>query len=219
MRIKNDIFALIRGKIGAIFLSGLFLSAVSFLFLVLNEKNFKVNSDFLIVQNATASQDAYSLSKSAEYFGKVLSESVYSELFINEVVKTGKVNAEFLPFDKKEKIKVWSKIVSASQNTNLGIVNIKIFDDNQKQAVAISEGVSEVLTTKNSLFRGEGQNIEVKVLSGPIVEKNPSILDIMAVILGGFLFGFLLSVVLVYYKSEQEKIENSEYFPRNEDYV
>lgn len=201
------------------FLAGLFLSSISFLFLVLNEKNFKVNSDFLIVQNANASQDAYSLSKSAEYFGKVLSESVYSELFINEVVKTGKVNAEFLPFDKKEKIKTWSKIVSASQNSNLGIINIKVFDNNQKQAIAISEGVSEVLTTKNNLFRGEGQNIEVKILSGPIIEKNPSILNIMAIILGGFLFGFLLSAVLVYYKSQQNKSENPEFFPQNEDYV
>ena len=97
----NQFLALVKRKVGIIVLLGILVAALSFLFLVVSQKNFKVSTDFLVVQNQTSGQDYYSLSKSAEYIGSILSESIHSEAFINEVVKTGKVDNEFLPFDKR----------------------------------------------------------------------------------------------------------------------
>lgn len=197
---KSNLLALLKQKVATILLSGLLVGALSSLFLILNEKNFKVTTDFLVVQNQSGSQDIYTLSKSAEYVGKILSEGMYSELFIDEVAKTGKVNKEFLPFDKKEKLKQWSKIVRASRN-ELGIVNIEVFDNNQKDALAISQGIAEVLVEKNNLFRGEDQNIAVKILSGPVQEKNPSVTNIILTVIAGFVFGVFVSLMWIYYKS------------------
>lgn len=200
------ILALISKKAGIILLFGLLIAAFSFFALLAKEKNYKVSTDYLIVQNQGGAQDFYTLSKSAEYIGKILNEAVYSELFIDEVIKTGKVNAEFLPFDKKEKLKQWSKIVEVSRNPDLGIIGIEIFENDQRKAVTISQSVVEVLTTKNSLFRGDGQNIDVKVLSGPVVEKNPSLANILATTIGGFILGSMLSVLyLVYGESRRKK--------------
>jgi capsular polysaccharide biosynthesis protein len=196
-----NLLAKMKEKTAFMALSGLLLAALSFLFLVITEKNYKVSTDYLIVQNQSGSQDFYTLSKSAEYIGKVLNEGVYSELFIDEVVKTGKVNAEFLPFDKKDKLKQWSKIVKVNRNAELGILSIEVFDNDKRQAANISDAIADVLTNKNNLFRGEGQNINVKVLSGPVTEKNPSITNIAAAMIGGFVLGFLLSAMSVYYQA------------------
>ena len=139
---NNQILALIKKKMGSIILFAILIAALSFMALLMKEKNFKVSTDYLIVQNQTSSQDFYTLSKSAQYVGKVLNEGIYSEIFIGEVVKTGKVKPEFLPFDKKEELKTWSNAVSVTLNPDLGIITVQVFDNDQKQAVAISQAVA-----------------------------------------------------------------------------
>ncbi len=202
---NSHILALIKQKAGILILAGVLVAALSFLLLVITEKNFKVSTDFLVIQNQSGSQDYYSLSKSAEYISKILSGSVYSELFIDEVVNTGKVDKELLPFDKKKKLEEWNKIVKVKRNFQLGIISIEAFGNNQKNTINLSAGIAEVLTTKNSLFRGENQNIGVKVLSGPILEKNPSLNKIISVAVGGFLLGVLISFTWMYYRQAENR--------------
>ncbi len=202
---NNQILALIKKKAGTIVLAGLLVGALSFFALITKEKSFKVSSDYLIVQNQSGSQDFYTLSKSAEYIGRILNEGIYSELFINEMVKTGKVNSEFLPFDKKEKLKQWSDMIQVRRNPDLGIITVEVFDNNQQTSLATSQAVEQVLTTKNSLFRGEGQSIDVKVLSGPVLEKNPTVGNIFAVSAGGFILGAMLSVLWIVTKENRRK--------------
>lgn len=200
----SQILPLLKRKITVIILLGVFAGALSFLALVLKEKNFKVTTDYLIVQNQTGNEDFYTLSKSAEYIGKVMNESIYSELFIDEAVKTGKVSSEFLPFDKKARLKEWSNIVNVSRNPDLGIISVEVFDNKQNQALAISDAVSNVFITKSNLFLGDKQNIEIKVLSGPIVEKNPSIANIIATAIGGFILGILLCALWIIFKEDRK---------------
>jgi len=202
---NNQILALIGRKIEGVILFGVLVGALSFFLLVIKEKNFKVGTDYLIVQNQTSTQDFYTLSKSAEYIGKILNEGIYSEIFIGEVAKTGKVNPEFLPYDKKEKLKLWSNTVQVGLNPDLGIISVQVFDNNQAAALATSQAIAEVLTTKSQLFYGEGQNINVKVLSGPVLEKNPSIMNIAAVSIGGFALGIMIATLWFISKEDRRK--------------
>ena len=199
----SKIVYLIKNKLGAMALIGFLVASLSFLFLVVSQKNFRAGTDFLIIQNQTETQDFYSLFKSAEYVRDILSESVYSELFIKEVIKTGKVNTEFLPFDKKKRMKEWSRIVKVKSGSQPGIIGVEILGGSQKEVLDISESVIEVMLAKNQLFRGEG-NMEVKVLSGPIIEKNPGMGDIVIAVIGGFALGFLISLIGIYYKEEKD---------------
>jgi len=200
---NNKIVFLVKEKLGAIILMGVLAASLSFLTLVASQKNFKAGTDFLIIQNQTESQDFYSLFKSAEYVRDVLSESVYSELFINEVIKTEKVNGEFLPFDKRKRLKEWNKIVKVKSGSQPGIISVEVLGNNRKEVLNISESIIEVMITKNQIFRGEG-NLEVKVLSGPIIEKNPGLNDIIMIVIGGFALGFLISLISIYYKEERD---------------
>jgi len=199
MESQTQLFGLIKGRIGIIMLSGILLGALSFLFLVVAQKNFKVTTDFLIIQNQTGTQDFYTTSKSTEYIGKILSEAVYSDVFMDEVTNSGFVGKEFLPFDKKYRMKEWSNRVKVSGNLPVGMISVATLDNDKTQALETSKAIADVLNKKNNLFRGNDQNIEVRIISGPTVEKNPELGNLIAVIVGGFLMGILISIIVIYY--------------------
>lgn len=205
----NDFVAKIRQNKATLILIGLLVSSLSFIFLLANEKNFKVGTEYLVIQKSQNTTDTYALAKSAEYMGKILSEGIHSELFINEVIKTGKVNSEFLPFEKREKLKSWEKMVLVSQDADLGIIKINVFENDQRSALGVSEAISEVMTTKNQLFRAENQDIEVKILTGPVIERNPGMGNIAAAIIAGFIFGIMLTSVWFFSQAGKKKTQYS----------
>jgi capsular polysaccharide biosynthesis protein len=220
---KNNILLLIKQKIGMIILSGVFVAALSFLFLVVSQKSVKVGTDFLVVQDKDGGQDYYALAKSAEYISKIMSEAVYSDLFIDETINTGKISKEFLPFDKKARLHEWSRVVRIKRNPEVSMISVTVYGNNVQDAVNISEGITEVFSTKSYLFRGSGLNVDVRKISGPIVEKNPSISQLALVMVGGFIVGMLLAAAFFYYRpkkdvnvfpDEDEYLERLKYFEK-----
>ncbi len=208
------LFALLRSRIGTLLLWGTLFSALSFFGLMMTEKPFQTKTDFLVVQTNTENQDFYSLFKSSEYLGKVLSEAVYSERFIDAMVETGKVNKEFLPFDKGARLKTWKSMVTVDKNLELGIISVTVKGDHERDVTRIMEGVTVVLTEQSMLFRGgDPKSVEIRILSGPILEQNPTITKILKVLAAAFLAGFLTAAffVAVKYEAMESKV------PRNED--
>jgi len=191
-----------------IVLSGLFIGALSFAVLVGTQKNFRANSDLLVAQNQNGFSDYYALSKSADYLAGVLIEAIYSEKFLEEVEATGTVSESFLPENKLERLEEWNRIVKVGKNSNTGMVSIQVFGDTQKQVMEISNAILNVLTTKNYLFLGKGQDIDIRILSGPLYEKNPSIANILLASGGGFLVGVILSLMRIFYQAEYGRYRN-----------
>lgn len=186
-------------------MGGILAGALSFVFLVASQDNFKVTTQFLVVQDQkTGPQDFFSLSKSVDYNGKVMSEAAYSELFIEEVVKTGKVSEEFLPFNKKDRLKKWSKMINVGRDPQLGLITISVFNDSSAEALAISSGIIQVLAERSFLFRGSGQDIDFRVISGPILEKNPSVPQMALAVAGGIVLGMFVALVITYYRKEDD---------------
>jgi capsular polysaccharide biosynthesis protein len=202
MTVEKVLF-IAKNRIISIILSGLLLAALSFLFLVTTQKSFKAHTDVLVVQNQQGFSDYYALSKSADYLASLLAESIYSDKFIDELNNTGLVNSQFLKMDKVQRLKEWYKITKVNKNSSLGIVNIEVFANDQKEVLDIANAIVSVLTTKNDLFLGRGQDIEVRILTGPLWEKNPSTSQIALAIAGGFIVGMLLSFMWAYYREER----------------
>jgi capsular polysaccharide biosynthesis protein len=199
---SQNFLNLAKTRVKSMVLAGLLVAALSFLFLVTTQYNFRAGSDLLVVQNQTGFTDYYTLSKSADYLTSVMLESAYSEKFITEVKNTNLVSTAFLPANKLDALKKWESMVKISRNPNLGIVHVEVFGADQKQVAEISNAVIQVMTTKNGLFLGDGQKIEVRVLSGPIWEKNPTVLNIAVTMVSGFLLGIALSLVWIYFSAE-----------------
>jgi capsular polysaccharide biosynthesis protein len=206
---NQQFFVLLRARFGTMVLWGFLFSAVSFLGLMVFTKPFQSGMDFLVVQTGEQTRDFYAQFKSSEYLSKVLSQAVFSERFINAVVETGKVHSEFLPFDKKERLKTWGKIVSVRKNLELGIISVTVKNNRERDSVRIMDGIAEVLTQKNSLFRGgDEKSVEIRVLSGPINEQNPTLGEILLTIFSGFVAGFLLAGFWL-------AVSDKNYFSRN----
>jgi len=188
---------------GTLILWGLLFGALGFFGLLMMEKPFQTKMDFLVVQASAGNQDFYTQFKSSEYLGKILSEAVYSERFINALVETGKVNKEFLPFDKGQRLATWSKMVTVNKNLELGILSVTVKGDRDRDVARIMDGVAQVLTEKNALFRGgDEKSVEIRVLSGPILSENPDMSKMLKVILAAFFAGVFIATFFIVVKSE-----------------
>ena len=216
---NQQLFALLRGRIGTLILWGALFGAMGFFGLIMTEKPFQTKMDFLVVQANATNQDFYTQFKSSEYLGKILAEAVYSDRFIDALVETGKVNKEFLPFDKQKRLAVWSKTVAVEKNLELGIIGVTVKGDRERDVARIMDGIAQVLTEKNSLFRGgDEKSVEIRVLSGPILEQSPSLTKVVKTVLVAFLAGLFLSAffIVVRYESRYSTFSRNDNVPLND---
>lgn len=216
---NQQLLALLRSKIGTLILWGILFAALSFFGLMVTEKPFQTKMDFLVVQVNATNQDFYTQFKSSEYLGKILAEAVYSDRFIDALVETGKINKEFLPFDKQKRLATWSKMITVEKNLELGIIGVTVKGDRERDVARIMEGIAQVLTEKNSLFRGgDEKSVEIRILSGPILEQSPNISKILKTALVAFLAGLFVSAffLVVKYESRSQASVRSEYVPLND---
>lgn len=201
--IHFSLLSILRREASYLFLAGIACAAAGFFVLLLTSARYEVRTDFLISQEESNTKDYYTLARSSEYIGKILGEVVYSERFIDTVVETGKVNTEFLPFDKKDRLKTWGNMVTIQKEADLGIIHLTVASDVSREAQKISQAIAQVLVEKNGLFLGTAdKNLPVSILSGPITERNPSLQEILAVVISGFFFGVLLMVLYFFLKQE-----------------
>lgn len=194
------IFAQMREKIWNIILIGLAVSVCSGLFLIFSQSPYRADTAFLITFKNSTETDYYTVSRSAEYVGKALSEVVVSERFLDTAIAAGFVNPSSFSPDKKERLKQWTKMVSVSRGADFGFLNVRVFGDTNPSTQRTAKAVAEILTTKTKDFLGDTANVEMKILSGPIVERNPSFTELVLAALGGFILGAALSVFLLLFR-------------------
>lgn len=201
-----SLIKIIKKNFGTLVLVGLFVASLGFMSLILTSTRYEVRTDFLVSQNSAETKDYYTLVRSSDYIGKVLSEVVYSEKFINAVLETGKVNQTILPIDKSKRLDAWSQMVKVRREADLGIIQVTVFSDNNREAQLVSEAVSEVLKNRNKEFLGttDDQGVSVSILSGPITDKNPNMGEIAMVLVSGFIFGALLALFILYMRNERK---------------
>lgn len=198
----NNVLALLWEKKGSVFLFGVFVAAAVFFTETAVSPRYAVRTDFMVVQSS-GSQDFYTLFKSSEYLSKVLSESLYSERFINAVIETGKVSAQgFLPTNKKDRLTAWRSMVVVEKNIELGMLAVTVKSDTEKEASKTMEAISDVLINRNQEFRGgDVKAVEIRVLSGPIGDRNPNPKELMVLSLIGFLAGVFVRSAWIGVKS------------------
>lgn len=191
------ILAQIRENIGNIILVGLVVAVCAGSFLIFSQSPYRADTAFLITFKDSTEKDYYTVSRSAEYVGKALSEVVVSERFLDTAVEAGLVNPGSFSTDKKERLKQWNKMVSVSRGADFGFLNVRVFGNTSLGTQRTAKAVAEILTTKTAEFLGSTANVEMKILSGPIVERNPTFSELVLAALGGFVLGATLRVFLI----------------------
>jgi capsular polysaccharide biosynthesis protein len=207
------ILEFMRKKLASLILGGLVFAAIGFMLLVWMSPRAEVQTDYLVTQGDTSGKDFYTLARSSDYIGKILNEVMYSDRFIGEVIATGKVSAESLPFEKRNQLKEWRRTVKVEREADLGILRVTVLHDDSREAQKISQAISQVLIEKNSIFLGTGdQNVPVSILSGPLAEWNPNVGEIVSVVLSGFFFGSIVVFIILFLREEKKKKSQKELF-------
>jgi capsular polysaccharide biosynthesis protein len=196
----SQIKSILARKTGLMILVGLLLAAVSFWGLMLFSPRFQSNFDVLVVQNQEGFVDSYTLAKSTEHFSKLLSESVYTETFLNKVIEGDPELSKVLPIDREERMKKWSKMIETSLNVELGMIHFKTLSSDRDQVEKMSKTVAAVLAQNNNLFISENQKIEVRMINSPMIKSNPGTGMLVLAVVFSFLVGVLLVFVFSFYK-------------------
>ncbi len=201
-------------KIGLMILIGLLFAAISFWGIMLLSPRYQSNFDVLVVQNQEGFVDSYTLAKSTEYFSKLLSESVYTETFLNKVIESDPELSRILPVGREDRMKAWGKMVQTSINVELGMIHLKTLANDKTHAEILSKTIANVLAENNNLFISENQKIEVRMINAPLVKSNPGTNTLIFTVVASFLIGMLLVFMISFYrnlinqKNSKDEFEN-----------
>ncbi len=197
---------MLRKRSITIVLFGMLFAIVSFIALIVTEKEYKASMDFIVLQEQTDNQDLYSISRSIEYMINVLSGSIYSSSFIDKMIEEQSVSTRFTSLSKKKQMKEWSKALVVKDDMKSGIVRIELYGNTQYETEHMAQGFVDVFTEEKNIF-GNNEIVTIKILSEPIIEQNPSSAKMLVVVVGGWMLGMGIMVIFIYY-SEQLKVLN-----------
>jgi len=109
---------------------------------------YKANSRLLIIQENSTS-DPYTIAKSNQYVGSLLSEAVYSGSFLELLAtnNSSNINWSYFTGNYKQQLKLWKKTVSARNINNTGVMEVAVYHPDSNQAKQIAIAVNNLLVT------------------------------------------------------------------------
>lgn len=183
-------------------LVGVLCAVAAFVVIMMSAPRTLARMDFLIVQN-TQTTDFYALFKSSEFLSEMLVDAVHTEAFIERVQQTPAGQVLTLPTDAQKQLEAWGKMVEVSQRHKLGRLEVVVYGNDAQRTRMIANGVADVLIQQNLAFRGgKAEDMEVRMLTGPVMEENPSMRSLVALCGLSFVFGLALVFVPAYVRAQ-----------------
>jgi len=110
--------------------------------------------------------------ESIEYLSNLLGEMVQTSSFMDLVLINKDVIDNFSDnaLARKEE---WLKTVDTEINEELGIITIRAYHTNQKQAVELAQTIANVLVVKGTLYHGQGNKVFTKQVDQVVVTNYP----------------------------------------------
>lgn len=216
MELKTFIKAMSQYKkifwltISVIFLLGMTIT-------LLQPLKYGSSSSLLIVQNYGSMTDPYTVSRSNQYLSNLLATVVTSQSFYNETMSVNaNIDRSYFPTDTDKQMKLWQKTVEAKSLGDSGVIEISVYHTNRYQTQQIAKAVNYALITKNYLYRGNGNDLNIKILDEPVVSIWPVRPNILVNILIFITLGFFAGIAQVYARATgviktnpiQQNIEN-----------
>lgn len=199
MNVYDIIFGL-KQKTGLIIFSGVIVSALAFFILLFSQPAYRADIDFLVSPKNATGSDYYVLSRSSEYLGKALDQIVVSEKFMEAGFDSGMVDRMEFPIDKKDRLKQWGDTVSVSRGSEGGMLHVRILANSSRSVERTAKSVTDILSNKAGEFLGSGSEVDIRILSGPIIDRNPSFGELIAGSVGGFILGALFVIFYSLYR-------------------
>jgi capsular polysaccharide biosynthesis protein len=177
---------------------GIFL-LLALIITLIQPLKYQASSRLLIVQDNT-SADFYTITKSNQYLGSLLAETVPSGSFYDLVSAANpNINWGYFGGNYKDQIKKWKETITASNSSDTGVVEVDTYHPDAEQARQISIAVDNMLVSQNGLYQNGTNNVKMKIIDQPTVSTYPVKPNILVNLLGALFFGLIFGLVYIYY--------------------
>lgn len=162
------------------------------------------SSQILVIQNFSNS-DPYLTSKSTEYLSNILAKVIDSNSFFENVLNSGYyIDKNYFGQTVKDRMKSWSKTVSAKAVNDTGIILLDVYHTDRSQAEMIARAVAYTLQTKHVLYHGGGDNVFIKIIDEPITSNYPVQPNLILNFSMALILGLIFSWTYIYLFPEEK---------------
>ena len=195
-----------------LFVSCFLVAALTFAVTAFLTPKYETTASILVIQKQPLDKvDAFSAAKSAEYLSDIFSKIIFTDSFIDDVLKSPIGVKNQYSSSKEERKKQWVKEVSVRKVNNTGIIEITVSDPSRQESQKVAQAIIWNLSTNNAKYHGGGDRIVLNPVDGPTLSKNP-VPNIWLDTLIGFVVGFLGASGILYFKKKDFIEQNEDYY-------
>jgi Capsular polysaccharide biosynthesis protein len=153
----------------------------------------------LLILQQNASSDAYTVSKSNEYVGGLISEVIYSGSFLDSLKASNSIfDRNYFSGSYKENVKKWGETVFARSSGSTGVIDIEIYHTNPEEAKNISNAVNQLIISGQSPYKFNPEQTKISIIDEPVVSSFPVKPNIPVNLALSLLFGLIASCSYIY---------------------
>ncbi len=160
----------------------------------------------IIQSHRSENVDAFSAAKSAEYLSNIVSNVVFTESFIRDMLDAPFEVKKNSSYSSEERMKIWEKTVDVKKENNTGILTITVFNISRDEAERIAESITWGLNTRGSKYHGGGDSIEIKTVDGPITSEKPVTPNVLLNTLLALIVGAIGAISVVHFFDDFELV-------------
>lgn len=185
------------------------LLAVVTLFSFVQPLKYSAESQVLVVPDYRQTTDPYQISKTNEYLSSLLAQVTYSSSFFEATVKPDyQIDSPYFGNTSKKRMNKWQKTIEVKALNDSGIISVKAYHPDKKQAENLVRAINYNLITKNNFYHGLGDKVVLKVIDEPLVSLWPAKPNLPVNFSLAFVLGLLLGLFHIYLVSASS--ENNE---------
>jgi len=202
---NNNLFNKIKKKWQTVAILIFMVVAIVFSISVFIPARYSSEIKMIIIQNhESADVDAFSAAKSAEYLSDIISNVIYTESFMQDMLDAPFEVEKDFSYSAEKRMKIWEKTVDVKKENNTGILNVTVLDRSRGESEAIAESIAWGLNTRGSKYHGGGTSIEIKTIDGPITSERPATPNVLLNTLLALVIGIVGSISAVYFFDDFE---------------
>ena len=180
-------------------------AVLAFLFSIVQPQNYRADQRFLVVEKYAENVDPYAATQSTQYLTDLLSQVMYSQSFMNQVLSAGYgIDKSSFPSEPQELQKAWQKALSTRVVGDTGILEVSVYFNDRYKTEQLALAVGQVLRTDNGQYHGHGNDVTIQTIDQPITSLYP-VEPNLALNTGiGALVGLVIALGFVYLFPKRE---------------
>lgn len=174
---------------------------------LLQPLKYSSKSRLLILQPNT-SADAYTVARSNEYVGGLISEVIYSGSFLDSLKSSNAVfDRNYFNGSYKQNLKKWGKTIFARSSGDTGIINIEVYHTSPDEAKRISLAVNQLIISGQSPYKFNSEQTKINVIDEPVVSSYPVKPNIPTNFIMSLVLGFMAACSYIYFFPKEKMSE------------